>query len=192
SQGFIVKGAGWHCRVHPLRLDLATALERLPFPDGGLVTASALLDLVSAHWLDALLNRCRETRCQLLFALSYDGRCALTPSHADDATLIDIVNRHQRTDKGFGPALGPDAAAHAQTRCQSLGYQTMSATSDWRVGGDQPRLQRTLISGWRRVALELEPARSDRIDRWYLAHERLVDDGRLLMTVGHRDLLATL
>jgi hypothetical protein len=86
--------------VRALQLDLATSAHRLPLPSGGLVTASALLDLVSAPWLDALLRRCHDARCQLLFALSYDGRCEMIPSHPDDAPLIDLVNRHQRSDKG--------------------------------------------------------------------------------------------
>ena len=34
-------------------------------------------------------------------------------TQAEDAEVIAAVNRHQATDKGFGPALGPEAAAYA-------------------------------------------------------------------------------
>ncbi len=39
------------CRVQILPLDLATQLSRLPLRAGALLTASALLDLVSEAWL---------------------------------------------------------------------------------------------------------------------------------------------
>jgi len=199
-------GTGWHCRVRPLQLDLATSAYQLPLPSGGLVTASALLDLVSASWLDALLRRCRDTRCQLLFALSYDGRCELSPSHPDDLTLINLVNRHQRTDKGFGPALGPDAAAHAEARCHPLRYQSLCVTSDWQVGPDEPALQRALIDGWHWAALEQgrhrqdrdggdrqrgEERLPDRLNQWHAGRIRLIDERKSWLRVGHRDLIAT-
>ena len=197
SGGSASDGIGWRCRVRTLQLDLATSADRLPLPSGGLITASALLDLVSAPWLDALLRRCQDARCQLLFALSYDGRCEMTPSHPNDVTLIDLVNQHQRTDKGFGPALGPDAATHTEARCQALGYRTDSATSDWDIGPEEPTLQRALIDGWHRAALELARTRMDRkqkgrIDTWHADRVRMIDEKDSRLRVGHRDLVAWL
>ena len=46
-------------------------------------------------------------------ALTYDGRIDLSPADPLDATIASAVNAHQHTDKGFGPALGPSAAAAA-------------------------------------------------------------------------------
>lgn len=184
----------WCCRIEPRRIDLSTDLSRLHYPLGGLVTASALLDLTSARWLDDLLGRCRAAACQLLFTLSYDGRCALQPAHADDPRLIERVNRHQRTDKGFGLALGPDAAAGVEARCAALGYRVAAADSDWLIGPNEAALQRALIDGWRDAALalpdRLERARA-RIDAWHDARARLVDAGGLSIRVGHRDMVAT-
>ena len=52
----------------------------------------------------------------LYAALSYDGRIAFTPSDPLDADIVAAVNAHQRTDKGFGPALGIGRRA-ARLRC---------------------------------------------------------------------------
>jgi trans-aconitate methyltransferase len=61
-------------------LDLNTAVEDTQLFDGcSLVTASALLDLVSERWLEKLVERCRETGAAVLFALTYDGRIACSP-----------------------------------------------------------------------------------------------------------------
>ena len=190
GHGFLVQHPRWSCRVRALRTDLAAALDRLPLPPGGLVTASALLDLVSADWLDALLDRCRRARCRLLFALTYDGRWQCQPAHAEDATVMALVNRHQRSDKGFGPALGPEAAAYAELRCLALGYQTQIVASPWRTGPAQVPLQIALIDGWHRAALELAPELRHRIDAWRDARRRYAVQGESRLIVGHRDLVA--
>jgi len=110
-------------------------LARGPPPDlpaGASVSASALLDLASAAWLDAFAGRCRQR--PLLLALSFDGRLEFSPADEDDEEVRRRFLRHQRTDKGFGPALGPDAvafladrlrklaAAHGQARRAPLGH----------------------------------------------------------------------
>jgi hypothetical protein len=190
-------GAGWSARVCTRQLNLAAEIDDLPLSEGALVTASALLDLVSAAWLDRLLRRCRDAGCALLFALTYDGRCELYPSLDGDAEVIALVNRHQRTDKGFGSALGPDAAAEAEARCVALGYRVRSAESDWRIGADAPALQAALIRGWHAAALELVEAGSapgalsrGTLETWRAARLLEVEAGRSRLRVGHRDLLA--
>jgi len=209
----LIDAGGWRCRVRALSLDLAAERLRLPMPTAGLVSASALLDLVSAAWLDALLAACHAERCALLFALSYDGRCRLTPAHADDAFVVDRVNRHQRSDKGFGPALGPDAAGHAAARCAALGYRVDSAASDWHLEPGDAALQLALVDGWRQAAMTPGSPRGDadsvaagrrsyraegpredvrrRIDAWHRARRDWIARGRSRILVGHRDLVAT-
>src|SRR5262245_19444439 len=101
------------------------------FAGRALVTASALLDLVSESWLRQLVSRCRAHDAAALFALSYDGRLSFEPSEPDDEMVRDLVNRHQRTDKGFGPALGPSAVAAAADRFTDSGYDVRIDASDW-------------------------------------------------------------
>ena len=80
-----------------------------------LVTASALLDLVSSDWIAWLARRCREAGAAALFALNYDGWSRCTPTDSDDEFVLEHFNRHQRSnDKGFGLAAGPDAADEAE------------------------------------------------------------------------------
>lgn len=192
QQALHIDAGGWYCWVQTRRIDLAGHLADLDWPGGGLVTASALLDLVSAAWLDELLHRCHAVCCQLLFTLSYNGRCVLQPAQADDALVIGLVNRHQRTDKGFGPALGPAAAGAVETRCGELGYRVVAADSDWRIGPDESDLQRALIDGWRQATRQLAPTLQDRIDAWYATRIALIDRAVSRIEVGHRDMIAVL
>jgi SAM-dependent methyltransferase len=138
-----------------VRVDLARELERVEITEGAVVTASALLDLVSPEWLARLLERCVSRSAIVLFALSYDGRMALSPSLPDDEWIRQLVNRHQHTDKGFGPALGPDATAFARRRLASLEYEVHVASSDWVLDARSVRLQAELLRGWAAAALEM-------------------------------------
>jgi hypothetical protein len=113
-----------------------------------------------------------------------------TPHEPDDEWLIDLINRHQRGDKGFGPALGPDATRQACTVFDALGYQSRVAASDWLIEPDEQSLQRELIAGWIGAARELAPSEDARIERWGRRREAHLVAGTSRIRVGHQDLLA--
>jgi SAM-dependent methyltransferase len=158
------------------------------FTSCDLVTASALLDLVSEPWLEALCAICRRRRAVVLFALSYDGRIACTPEDANDERIRDLVNRHQRTDKGFGPALGPDAADRAAAHLAAAGYRVVRDRSDWVLEAESAELQRQVIAGWATAAMEMAPLEADTIAAWRQRRLTLVSERRSRLTVGHEDL----
>jgi SAM-dependent methyltransferase len=155
-----------------------------------LVTASALLDLVSESWLRALAEQCAANRAAVLFALTYDGRIRFSPDEPEDAMIPPLVNRHQRGDKGFGPALGPDAADAAARCFSALGYDVRRARSDWELTPESRALQEQVIDGWARAAAEIEPGRADAIEDWRARRRAHVAAGRSRMIVGHEDLAA--
>jgi len=160
------------------------------FKSVSLVTASALLDLVSAAWIEALARRCQSSRAVSLFALTYDGRIACTPADRHDDMVRDLVNRHQRIDKGFGPALGPDAAAAAQQAFASRGFTVERDRSDWMLDDADAALQRQLIDGWAAAASEMQPAGAAAIDAWRQRRLEHVAAARSTIVVGHEDLAA--
>jgi hypothetical protein len=177
--------------VTVVRQDLRTLDHRL-FTGRSLVTASALLDLVSEQWLRDLATHCRTQGAAVLFALSYDGRMICEPEDPDDATIRDLVNRHQRTDKGFGAALGPEATACAVEVFEGLGYQVTTSASDWVLCGTSSQgLQRPLIDGWAAAAVEVAPDRRAAIDGWRARRQAHVTAGRSILRVGHQDLGGT-
>jgi hypothetical protein len=157
---------------------------------GSLVTASALLDLVSEDWLSTLISNCQSAGCALLFALSYDGRSTLTPARPEDQAVNERVNQHQRGDKGFGPALGPTAPDAAEAMVAAAGYRWQSAKSDWQIGPGEPELQKALIAGWVEAALELDPPARAWLREWQRARQVQIETGELQIQVGHRDLMA--
>lgn len=166
-------------------LDLNRVAE-LPLDGAGLVTASALFDLVSADWLDAVLDRVIGLRLPLYAALTYDGAMGWTPVLPADAVVTAAFNRHQTGDKGFGPALGPGATAHAAARMRAAGYTVIEADSPWQLGPQDAALQHELLAGIAKAAAEA--GSGDAANGWLQARMAAVAQGSC--RIGHRDMLA--
>ena len=188
----VVSGADFACRVSRTRLDLAAELDRLELAVRALVTSSALLDLVSAEWLEVLARRCRDAAADVCFALTYDGRTACTPAEPEDAEVLELFNRHQRGDKGFGPALGPSAARRAAATFTAFGYRVVTRASDWRIGPRDQAMQRALLGGWLDAAVEIAPWRRAALAAWQRRRLAHVASGHSELVVGHADLVGSL
>jgi len=185
-------GNGLQTVPHETRqLDLGARDAPEIFAGRDLVTASALLDLVSAEFLTWLAGRCRENGGVALFTLTYTGRSISTPAEPEDDEMCVLLNRHQQqSDKGFGPMAGPDAVACAERVFAAAGYRVRREPSDWQIAPEARELQRLLIEGWADAAREMAPRDSARIDDWLARRLAHVDAGRSRIVVSHEDLLA--
>jgi len=191
--GLVIRGAGLRCDIaETRRLHLGALGDPTIFSGRHLVTASALLDLVSEGWLRALADRCRASGAAALFALTYNGQSSCLPVEPEDDTIRLLMNRHQKTDKGFGAAAGPDATDDAARCFAAVGYRVRRDTTDWVLPPDVRDLQRRLIEGWAEAAAEIAPGQSAMIDDWLARRLAHVDAGRSRLTVGHEDLAAWL
>jgi hypothetical protein len=158
-----------------------------------LVTASALLDLVSDRWLRALAAACRSAGAVVLFALTYDGRSECEPAEPGDERVRELFNAHQRrNDKGFGVAAGPDAVAKTIRALRDSGYDVRHEPSDWMLKPEMRTLQSRLIDGWANAATEIAPAEAAAIADWRQRRLFHVSAGRSKIIVGHVDISGTL
>jgi SAM-dependent methyltransferase len=181
-----LEGAGFTAVIERRRLDLSRHLDAVPFADADLVCASALLDLVSHDWLAMLIAFCGGAGIEISFALTADGRIVWDMAAMDDMRVAEIYARHQRRDKGFGPALGTQAPACATRLLVNAGYHVRDARSDWVVADGA--LQRALIEGMAAAATEEEPGAAIDIANWQRGREALAD--RSTLRVGHVDIVA--
>jgi hypothetical protein len=164
-------------------------LDRAMFEGRDLVTASALLDLVSPAWIDELAHQCRTAGAAVIFALSYDGTSQCDPCEPEDDLVLDLFNRHQRaSDKGFGAAAGPDAAAVARRAFAAVGYHMSEERSDWHLTPPMRQLQQLLVTGWADAATDVAPDQSTMIADWLRRRIGHVQSGRSHIVVGHVDL----
>ncbi len=165
------------------RADLARDLDAALGPSANLVTASALFDLVSAEFIGKFAAALARRKSAFYTVLTYDGDQRWTPEHEADAALLDAFNTHQKRDKGFGPAAGPDAADALSEAFSAAGYAVQEGDSAWRLESEDAALIADLANGFAEAARE-----TGLVDEPTIAAWRAIT--RTGAVVGHADTLA--
>jgi SAM-dependent methyltransferase len=165
-------------------------VDSLPLDGVSVVTASALFDLCSERFCAALADRLAAARCGLYAALNYNGKMRWSPPHPLDTGMVELFNRHQRTDKGFGMALGPDAVACLSRQLAMRGFSVRIGDSPWQLDADMSELNAELLRGLRVPLIEMSDLSDGAIDQWL--EYRLARLGKAGSSdlVGHTDILA--
>lgn len=178
------------CTIRTTPVDLMHDLEAAL--DGGpdLIATSALLDLVSEDWLERLVTECAARNLPLYAALTYNGEVRLDPVDELDAAIIAAVNRHQGTDKGFGPALGTQAAAALMTRAKALGFTVTEGPSNWIINPEDREMQSAMLTQWAQTAKAIGGLNTVEVAAWFQRRRELVARGVSILRVGHRDVFA--
>jgi hypothetical protein len=189
AEGLSVIGAAFACRVRTQQIDLASELHRLVIPPGALVTASALLDLGSERWLTQLIKRCAQALSPVWFALTYNGQMQCDPPEPEDELVRSLFNEHQRTDKGFGPALGPAAVEMTRQILMANGYHTSYARSDWRLTPEMRAIQHGLVKGWFDAVRDYAPETTGELNGWLERRRAHIDGGVSTVIIGHADIV---
>jgi hypothetical protein len=172
-------------------LDLSHNLEDALDGTIDLVTASALLDLVSERWLDRLLFEIAGRGLPFYTTLTYDGRANIEPVDPLDAVIIASANTHQRTDKGFGPALGPAAVPAAIARLESMQYSVVIGAADWLLGPNDREIQMKVFAIWARAGEVIGGFSHSDMAGWLARRRDAVIAGCSSIRVGHVDFFAT-
>jgi hypothetical protein len=165
--------------VEARRSDI-TRLTPHDLAGASLITASALLDLLTAEGLVRMLRV--FTGCPMLLTLTVVGRVVLSPADPLDARIGAAFNAHQRR----GGLLGPDAVATAVTE---LGADVLVRPAPWRLDAVHADLAAEWLDGWVAAACEQEPALAAEAGAYRDRRLTQAAAGELAVTVDHADLL---
>lgn len=155
-----------------------------------LLTASALLDMLTAAELERFARSCVAAAVPALVTLSVTGRVRLTPSDPLDAALGSAFNRHQRRTVGGRTLLGPVAARAAVDLFGELGARVEVRPSTWQLDAGCPALTRDWLAGWVGAAVEQHPELAAAAPAYLARRHDEIEHGELAVTVQHLDLLA--
>jgi hypothetical protein len=174
--------------VETRRSDI-TQLDADDLAGATLITASALLDLMTGDELAGVIGACTGAGCPVLLTLSVAGRVELAPPDPLDARVAAAFDAHQRRMTAAGRLLGPDAVATAAAEFRRLGAEVIVRPSPWRLGAAQADLAAEWLTGWVGAAGEQEAELAAEAEAY--AQRRLIQAraGDLDVTVGHADLL---
>jgi hypothetical protein len=154
-----------------------------------LITASALLDMLTEAELARIVDACTGAGCRVLMMLSVAGHVELTPHDPLDRRVASAFDAHQRRRTDRGVLLGPDAVDSAVAAFRRHGCEVRFRPSPWRLGGAEAELAIAWFTGWVAAAREQEP--DLRAETGAYAQRRLAqaESGQLGVIVGHADLL---
>lgn len=178
-------------RVEGLIADLVQAPANLPLDRVDAVVCTALCDLVSRSWVEALAAACARRRLPFYAALNVTGRERFQPPYPGDALVARGFRRDQQRDKGFGgTALGPGAPAAIADAFAAHGYTVHRAPSDWIVDRRSRLFASEIATGHATAALAWERRGAEVIEDWVEARRAQAADGLLSVRIGHQDVLA--
>ena len=157
--------------------------------DANLITASAMLDLLTGEELAGLVTVCAGAGCPVLLTMSVVGRVDLNPADPLDAEVAAAFDAHQRRTTERGRLLGPDAVAVALAGFDRLGADVLVRPSPWRLGASDADLTAQWFTGWVGAACEQQVELFAETGAY--ARRRLAEAtaGQLAVTVDHADLL---
>ena len=165
-------------RLHPGDLAGAT-----------LITASAVLDLLTEDELAGLIALGAGVGCPMLLTLSVVGRVELIPADPLDRRVVRAFDDHQRRMTERGRQLGPDAVALAVELFGRLGADVLVRPSPWRLGAAQANLAAEWFTGWVGAACEQQVELAAEAELYSRRRLDQAAAGELAVTVHHVDLL---
>jgi SAM-dependent methyltransferase len=166
-----------------------TRLHPGDLADATLITASALLDLLTEDELAGLVAVCVGAGCPALLTLSVVGRIKLSPADPLDRRVAAAFDAHQRRTTEEGRRLGPDAVTVALKRLGRLGAGVLVRPSPWRLGALQADLAAEWFNGWVGAAREQQVELAAETDAYIRRRLAGATEGQLAVTVDHADLL---
>jgi hypothetical protein len=174
--------------VEARRTDLA-GMQAGDLAGATLITASALLDLLTAEETDRLVDLCAAAGCPVLLTLSVIGSVEITPADPLDRRVAAAFDAHQRRPTKRGGLLGPDAVDFAAEAFRRLGTEVLVRPSPWRLGPAHAALAAEWFSGWVEAAYEQDPELAGECEPYARRRLEQASAGDLAVTVAHADLL---
>lgn len=155
-----------------------------------LVTASALLDVLTSEEVHAIGQACIAVGCPVLLSLSVTGRVKLSPADPRDETIEAAFNAHQRRLVDGRRLLGRHGAPIARGLFLQAGWKVRPAETLWRLSGADPRLLGQWLDGWVDAAFEQSPGLELACAGYREMRAAQLARGELSAAVVHSDLLA--
>jgi hypothetical protein len=174
--------------VEPQQSDI-TSLHQSDLAGASLITASALLDVLTKDELAGLVTVCAGASCPTLLTLSVVGRVEVIPADSLDRRVAAAFDAHQRRATDRGRLLGPDAVRLAVEEFAQLGSDALIRPSPWRLGALQAELAAEWFAGWAAAACEQQVDLAVETGAYRTRRLAQARAGRLAVTVDHADLL---
>ena len=156
-----------------------------------IISYSAAIDLMSKSSINNSLSKLGDGNV-LFYSLCFDGQVKWNPSHPYDKYILSMFNRHQRSNKGFGAALGYESIEFLTKKAAKLGYRVAIKDSPWAIENKSERdmafLKRYILD-IKKSLYHLDQVDMDILKKWYLDKMNSLTNKKVRVHVGHKDIL---
>ena len=156
-----------------------------------IISYSAALDLMSKSSIDIALKKIKKNNI-LYFSLCFNGLVKWTPTNTFDKYILTFFNNHQRSDKGFGNALGYKSIESLRKKSVKLNLNITVADSPWIIKNksekDTAFMKRYLLD-IRKSLFHMEGIDKNILRKWYEDKKYDLENKKIRLYVGHNDVL---
>ena len=175
--------------VEPRRSDITQLLPG-DLVGATLITASALLDVLTEDELAGLMTLCADVECPVLLTLSVVGRVELTPADPWTFALAPLSMTINGVRRSGGACSAPTRSASSSTGSQSSVGRCWFGPARGDSVGSEADLAAEWFRGWVDAACEQQTGLAAEIDGYARRRLTQATAGRLGVTVDHADVLA--
>ena len=155
------------------------------------ISYSAALDIMSKPSISSALKRIKKNNI-LYFSLCFNGQVRWTPTNTFDKYILTFFNNHQRSDKGFGKALGSKSIEFLKQKADKLNLSVTIKDSPWIIKNisnkDKVFMKRYLLD-IKKSLFHMEGIDKNILRKWYQDKKFEIDNIKIQLYVGHNDIL---
>ena len=155
------------------------------------ISYSAALDIMPKPSIVNALKRIKKNNI-LYLSLCFNGQVRWTPTNTFDKYILTFFNNHQRSDKGFGKALGSKSIEFIKQKADKLNLNITVKNSPWIIKNkfekDKVFMKRYLLD-IKKSLLHMEGIDKDILRKWYQDKKSEIDNKKIQLYVGHNDIL---
>ena len=155
------------------------------------ISYSAALDIMSKPSISSALKRIKKNNI-LYFSLCFNGQVRWAPTNTFDKYILTFFNNHQRSDKGFGKALGSKSIEFLKQKADKLNLSVTIKDSPWIIKNisnkDKVFMKRYLLD-IKKSLFHMEGIDKDILRKWYQDKKFEIDNIKIQLYVGHNDIL---
>ena len=156
-----------------------------------LISFSAVLDLMSKSTINNLLKKV-QSDCPLYLSLCFNGKVKWTPSNTMDKYILSFFNNHQRSDKGFGLALGSKSIEYISNKAKKADLMVTIKNSPWEIKNlsekDKIFMKRYILDT-KKSLFHMEGIDRNILKLWYEQKRYEIENKKISLYVGHNDIL---
>lgn len=189
SEGLQVWMSEKEVRIKSIKASFFDSSEIVDLFRINLVTANAVMDLVSEDQFVTFAENLISNRIPLLATMNYESMY-FEPEDEEDVEFIALYERHMKRSQEFGSAMGPDSTRRIIDFSVKRGCPVIYGKSTWNIDYGDLKMMQFLFRFINQALSENICSNGERVrmEAWFRRKRQQVKNQKLKMVVEHSDI----